>query len=176
MMGNEEALTCKELVWMSRDEIEGVYRDAPARPAPSGVFRGVHLFRLETRGARRLGFRALEGFAFELLPFGIDFVRRAWFFLDRRLAMGRFDTSIGPSRWRPTDTVRLRYDPSRLPQPVMRLLYDEVKPLSDSLCLGLGGVNAAVGEGDHFFFALARVDGAATSERPEDRAAPARWR
>jgi hypothetical protein len=34
------------------------------------------------------------------------------------------------------------------------LLYDEVKMLSPSLCLGIGGINAARGRGDHFFFAL----------------------
>ena len=31
-----------------------------------------------------------------------------------------------------------------------------VKPLSADLCLGLGGINAERGEGDHFFFALYR--------------------
>jgi hypothetical protein len=36
------------------------------------------------------------------------------------------------------------------------VLYDEVKPLGPDLCLGIGGINARVGRGDHFFFALAR--------------------
>jgi hypothetical protein len=36
------------------------------------------------------------------------------------------------------------------------MLYDEVKPLSADLLLGLGGVNAETGEGDHFFFTLER--------------------
>jgi hypothetical protein len=150
-------LTPTALASMSTDAVERLYRETPAMAAPRGVFRGVHLHRLGTRGARRLRFRAIEGFAFQLIPFGIDFEQRAWFFADPRITMGRFDARIGPSRWRPTDALCLRYDPSRLPQSVMRLLYDEVKPLSDSLCLGLGGVNAGRGDGDHFFFALERT-------------------
>jgi hypothetical protein len=41
--------------------------------------------------------------------------------------------------------------------PRLGLLYDEVKPLSEDLCLGMGGVNRGPGEGELFFFALVRV-------------------
>jgi hypothetical protein len=37
------------------------------------------------------------------------------------------------------------------------MLYDEVKPLSRDACLGIGGVNAGRGAGDHFFFVLERT-------------------
>jgi hypothetical protein len=94
---------------------------------------------------------------FVRLPFGIDFDRRRWFFVDPRLLVGRFATECGPSRWRDTDSVRLTYHGSRLPRIIRSSLYDEVKPLSDELCLGMGGINADRGTGDHFFFALRRV-------------------
>jgi hypothetical protein len=64
------------------------------------------------------------------------------------------DRNAGRSRWRDTETVRLHYEVSRLPGPVRAVLYDEVKVLSPSLCLGIGGINAARGRGDHFFYAL----------------------
>ena len=73
-----------------------------------------------------------------------------------RFAIGRFDARIGPSRWRDTDAIQLHYDPSRLPGPIKGRLYDEIKPLSGDLVLGLGGVNAERGEGDHFWFVLTR--------------------
>ena len=38
--------------------------------------------------------------------------------------------------------------------PVRGMLYDELKPLADGRVLGLGGINAGAGEGEHFFFEL----------------------
>lgn len=58
-----------------------------------------------------------------------------------------------PSRWRDTQTLQLHYDLTRLP--FRGQLYDEVKPLSETLCLGLGGLNRQPEkEGDLFFFLL----------------------
>ena len=44
----------------------------------------------------------------------------------------------------------------RLPRFVRDMLYDEVKPLSERLILGIGGINRGRGEGEHLFFALER--------------------
>lgn len=65
---------------------------------------------------------------------------------------------VGPSRWRDTEAVTLHYERSRLPAPIRGVLYDEVKPLTDTICLGLGGINAERGDGDQFFFALERFE------------------
>jgi hypothetical protein len=138
---------------MALGELEGLYRDAPVGPPPSGLYRGRVLRWLETPAARR--WRPLDAVLFEKTRFGVDFDRRLWWFIQPKLALGRFVVSYGPSRWRPTDTFRLEYAPSRLP--VRALLYDEVKPLEADLCLGIGGLNADRGEGEHFFFSLTRA-------------------
>jgi hypothetical protein len=100
--------------------------------------------------------RAADWLLFEKPRFGVDFERRVWWFVKPSLAAGRFEVSQGPSRWRPCDTLRLTYQTSRLPGAIRNLLYDEVKPLGPDLLLGLGGTNFETGEGDHFFFSLAR--------------------
>ena len=141
---------------MSRPELEALYRDTPLGPRPEGVFDGVLLQWLDTPGARHPFFRATEWFAFELLCWGIRFHRSRWWFLRSCIAMGRFDATPGPSRWRDTATFRLRYDDPSLPRFVRDTLYDEVKPLSPGLCLGIGGINRERGDGDHFFYALSR--------------------
>ena len=138
------------------DELERLYAAAGPVAVPSGSFRGVHLRWLETSGARHPLFRPIEVLGFERTPFGVDFDRRCWFFVKPWVAMGRFEPQPGASRWRHTDTVQLRYHVSRLPGPIRRILYDEVKPLGPDLCLGIGGINRRAGPGDHFFFALAR--------------------
>ena len=152
--GTAQAITLARLRQCTLAELEGIY--AAPRPVgvPAGVFRGIHLAWLDTPGARHPLIRPLQYVGFQLTPFGIDFGARLWFFFDQRLAVGRFTADVGASRWRDTDTVRLRYEVSRLPRPLRALLYDEVKPLSSTLCLGLGGINAPRGRGDHFFFAL----------------------
>lgn len=138
-------------------ELEEIYRtDTPAE-VPTGVFRGEVIQRLQTRGAKRLWMRGVMRFGFELPPFGIDFDTRRWFFFHNRLQLGHFRAEQQHSRWRPTDTIALHYDISRLPRPIRGVLYDEVKPLGPDLCLGLGGINREREDGDVFFFSLERV-------------------
>ena len=149
--------TLSELRAASLDELEAVYASDRPFALPAGCYRGIHLRRLTTPGASRLVNRLPQYLGFEASPFGIDFDRACWFFYSRRLCAGRFTAAIAPSRWRPTPTVTLDYAASRLPAPVRGVLYDEVKPLSESLCLGLGGTNAERDQGDHFFFALERI-------------------
>jgi hypothetical protein len=149
-------LSLDDLRRASFDELERLYAEARPLVLPKGSFRGHHLGWLDTRGARHPLFRPIETIGFERIRFGVDFDRRCWFFVQPWLALGRFEPHLGASRWRHTDTVQLRYHVSRLPGPIRRILYDEVKPLGPDLCLGIGGINARVDRGDHFFFALAR--------------------
>jgi len=144
-------ITAAALRGSSLTALEQVYREAPAGPVPLGCFRGEVLHRVDTRFARSAAATAILC-PFERLPWGIDFVSSTWFFGSPRARAGRFRIERGRSRWRDTETLRLRYDVSRLP--VRGLLYDEVKPLGDALCLGLGGVDFARGMGDLFFFSL----------------------
>jgi hypothetical protein len=150
----EEESTLSSLQRCSLAQLEAIYADTQPVALPAGCTRGVHLSWLNTAGARHPLTRPLQHLGFCWLPFGVDFAARRWFFFDRRLGIGQFVARPGPSRWRDTETVRLEYDVSRLPHRLRNLLYDEVKPLSASLCLGIGGVNAPRGRGDHFFFAL----------------------
>jgi hypothetical protein len=121
-------------------------------PVPRGCWRGRWLGWLDTPGARVWHVRVADTLLFRALTFGVDFDRRRWWFVHPRLGAGRFRISAGRSRWRDTDALRLEYDVSRLP--VRHILYDEIKPLPDGRCLGLGGINAERGQGDHFFFEL----------------------
>jgi len=132
-------------------ELEALYQDSAVGPVPAGRFRGQALHRVDTRFARSLTATALL-VPFERLPFGIDFDARRWFFLRLPTGLGHFRIEPGRSRWRATDTLKLIYDVSRLP--LRGLLYDEVKPLSDTLCLGLGGLNRGAGTGELFYFLL----------------------
>jgi hypothetical protein len=100
----------------------------------------------------------MQRVGFAWTPWGIDFDRRLWFFFAPRLAIGRFELRVDESRWRDTRAVQLHYDVSRLPHAIRRQLYDEVKPLSDRWMLGIGGIDRERGEGDHFFFALERIE------------------
>jgi hypothetical protein len=152
--GARDAISLARLRGCTLAELEALYSEPRSVCVPSGIFRGVHLAWLDTPGARHPVIRPLQHLGFRLTPFGIDFTAQRWFFFHRRLGAGRFTADVGVSRWRNTVTVRLRYDVSRLPGPLRALLYDEVKPLSSTLCLGLGGINAPRGSGDHFFFAL----------------------
>jgi hypothetical protein len=150
--------TADDLRRRSLAELETLYRDAPRGPDPAGLFRGHFLHFIDSPGARRAPVRAIDGLLFRATPFGVDFDRAAWWFVRSSLRAGRFEARLGPSRWRPTDCWQLHYDVSRLPGPIRALLYDEVRPLSSSLLLGLGGIARDRGEGDHFFFALERID------------------
>lgn len=135
-------------------ELERIFREAPLGPRPSGRFEGEVLHRVDAAATRPTPERWVI-VPFERLRFGIDFDRRVWFFVHPRLRVGRFRVEAGRSRWRDAKTLRLRYDVSRLP--VRGHLYDEVKPLSADLCLGLGGLERGEGEGDLFFFLLRRA-------------------
>lgn len=124
---------------------------------PKGVFRGRHLSWLDTPAARDPILRPVEDLFFARLPWWLDFDRQQWFWFARALGVGHFHPSVGPSRWRDTETLRLLYDDRRLPGFVNAWLYDEVKPLGDELCLGLGGISGPRDRGDQFFFALERI-------------------
>jgi len=156
-----EELTLSRLRRCSLAQLEALYVEKRAFAQPTGPYRGVHLAWLDTPGARHPLTRPLQHLGFRWAPFGVDFTARHWFFFDRRFGIGRFAAQTGPSRWRDTETIRLHYDVSRLPRPLRGILYDEVKPLSTALCLGIGGVNAPRGRGDHFFFALTALPSSA---------------
>jgi len=146
-----------ELQRYTLPELELLFATGGEPTIPRGAFRGVYLRRLSTPGAQVRWSRWVETLGFEKIPFGVDFDSRAWFFFDSRLQLGRFQPIVAQSRWRNTRAVTLNYQSSRLPRPIRSILYDEVKPLSATLLLGLAGINADRGAGDHFFFALERL-------------------
>jgi hypothetical protein len=151
------AMKGDDLASATLDELERIYRDTSAPLAvPRGRFRGRHLAWLRTTG-NPVWLGPALWLAFARIPFGVDFDRRRWFFLHHAARIGHFLPDIGPSRWRDTQTIRLHYHPSRLPGAVRTFLYDEVKPLTESLCLGIGGIHAPRGRGEQFFFSLERV-------------------
>lgn len=140
------------------EELEALYRGDEPPPMPSGLFRAVHLGWVDNWSARRRRVRAGLAPLFVLPPFGIDFRSRRWWFYYPRLQAGSFIPTPGPSRWRDAQVLRMTYDVSRLPRPLRSRLYDEIKPLSADLCLGMGGVNYERGRGDLFFFGMERVE------------------
>lgn len=148
-------MNLRELQRSSLAELEAIYAEPNGQSAPNGRFRGIHLLRLDRATQRRR--LATASYPFQVVPFGIDFDSGSWFFLHPRAQVGRFQALPGRSRWRDADVLRLHYANSGLPLFVRGLLYDEIKPLSDDLCLGLGGINDVRGRGDHFFFALQRA-------------------
>ena len=131
-------------------ELERLYAAPSTLAIPSGRYAGCFLQR--TAGWERAGLllRSAVALGFSALPFGVDFDRRVWRLAGGAVTAGRFELQPGPSRWRPTRTLAMHYEASRLPAFVRALLYDEVKPLDDDLLLGLG----CVAQGDLFFFAL----------------------
>ncbi len=145
-----------DLKGASLAELEALYLARPVLPLPAGLLTGRLLGWLDAPEARHPLWRPLLTGMFELAPFGVDFDRRRWFFGHRRLQVGRFEASPGPSVWHPTETYRLGYEGSRLPGPIRGLLYDELKPLSDRLCLGIGGLNPSGRPAAVFFFGLER--------------------
>lgn len=152
-----------DLSLLAPSDLEALYAEARPVAVPTGRWRGRVLGRLQNPGARAWRPRLLQWVGFEALAWGIDFDARTWTFdrpgsPDPRLRIGRFDPSVGPSRWRDTEAIGLHYEVSRLPGPIKRVLYDEVKPLDERRCLGLGGENDRAGVGDHFWFALDRLE------------------
>jgi hypothetical protein len=156
-MSVENPPTTNDLRRLDLDGLERLYASERPIVLPAGRFRGVFLEKLATPGARRPLSRAISYLGFEATPFGVDFDTCCWYFWHPRLQVGRFRLEPGASRWRDTQAVTLHYDVSRLPAAIRGVLYDEVKPLGDSLCLGIGGLNAERDEGDLFFFALERI-------------------
>lgn len=152
------ALTLTDLQQMSLAQLEEVYARPGEVEIPTGVYRGHHLAWNESTASRQRLLRSVIHLGFKALPYGVDFDQRRWFFLDSGLTVGRFAPRVGRSMWRETETVCLEYHVSRLPGLLRSRLYDEVKPLSGSLCLGFGGTNAPRGKGDIFFFALERME------------------
>lgn len=147
-------MNLESLKQCSQQELEDTYCQSGPVVAPTGCFDGTCLMRLDQPGDRRPGYLVTK--SFELVPFGVNFDACLWYFFHPFLGVGRFRADIGSSRWRDSTVVSLHYDVSRLPNVIRNVLYDEVKPLTDDLCLGIGGLNQGRGIGDHFFFALTR--------------------
>lgn len=156
MTANHTTTTRRDLRAMSRSELDRIYIEAPERPCPKGLFRGKLLTWLPPSCLlRNAPFVALEFVGFQLLPWGIDFHSARWWVGAKFLQGGLFSAIPGPSRWRPTECWQLHYNKDFLPF-FRRHLYDEVKALDDDTCLGIGGINAPVGVGDHFYYLLER--------------------
>jgi len=139
------------------EALERLYEEPRAIELPRGIFAGFHLGWLDTVGARDPILKPVEELFFHRLAWFVDFERSRWFWFHRSIGLGHFTPSLGPSRWRDTDTVRLLYDDRRLPGFINQWLYDEVKPLSEDVCLGIGGISKRRGLGDQFIFGLRRV-------------------
>ena len=150
-------MNVSRLLHSNLGELESLFIAEPHAAVPTGCYRGTYLARLQTPGARARWNRFVEYVGFEAMPFGVDFRSCSWFFFFQQLQLGHFRPEVCPSRWRTTEVVALHYGTSKLPAPIRGVLYDEVKPLTPTVCLGLGGMNAERGQGDHFFFALKRV-------------------
>lgn len=152
-------MTLDDLKATSLKDLEAIYRELPVgRPPTVGSYDGVVLKRLNNDGANRRFTLVTQWALFELAPFGVNFEagRGDWYFFHPRIATAEFVMADARSRWRDTNCIRLSYQGSRLPALVRDALYDEVKPVSGDLILGLGGTNEDVDLGDHFFFALKR--------------------
>jgi len=149
-----------QLTRATRADLEELYARSGPLSVPTGVFHGHHLMWLDTPAARHPVLRTLEELVFARLPWTLDFDRRRWFWFDVPLGLAHFSPSIGQSRWRDAQTIRMLYDDRALPGFVNQFLYDEVKPLSDDVCLGMGGISAGRGKGEQFFFALSRAGSA----------------
>lgn len=159
--------TAEELQQLSIEQLDDIFCESDRVEMPYGCFAGRTICRLHNRGAKLPVPRVLEFVGFELMPYGIDFRSNSWYFVSSALQAGRFAPRVSRSRWRPTEVVALHYNVSRLPRPMRNFLYDEVKPLTDTLLLGLGGINRELGMGDHFYFTLELLRG---TGRPDDTA------
>ena len=125
----------------------------------SGAYQGTYLKRLDNPGANNSFNVVLQWAMFDLTPFGLNFFsdHGDWYFFHPSLAMGKFIPRRERSRWRDTETITLNYETSRLPKPIRSMLYDEIRPLSENIMLGIGGLNADKDKGDLFFFAIERI-------------------
>ncbi len=135
-------------------ELERLFCGTEPLFIPKGCYDGCVLGRLDEAGNRRPLY--LGSKSFEIVPFGVDFDVCKWFFFTPFVQVGHFRTEIAKSRWRDCETITLNYEVSRMPDFARKIFYDEIRPLSDDLCLGIGGFNYEAGIGDHFLFALER--------------------
>ncbi len=152
-------ITMDYLKTCNMTQLEELYaRDGDITIPTSGSYKGVYLKRLSNPGADNLFNRVSQWAAFDAMSFGLNFYPDYgdWFFYHSSVAMGRFTPRIEQSRWRDTNTITLNYQVSKLPSPVRNVLYDEIKPMTDSLLLGMGGLNRDRDVGDHFFFAIVK--------------------
>jgi hypothetical protein len=140
----------------TREELEAIYRDMPPVDWTPALWRGHFLCMLESAGARNLALRWISEIGFGNAPFWLDADEGLWCFGTPEIGIGRFVPRRGRSRWRDTTTLCLEYHQSKLPGLIRRELYDEVKPLTPDLALGISGINAGAGAGELFFFALTR--------------------
>ncbi|MCB9555289.1 MAG: hypothetical protein H6707_04240 [Deltaproteobacteria bacterium] len=152
-MSANKSITIEHLRCASAERLEAIYAAPHSAPAPSGLYRCIDLGPTPANGARWAKLAVTLFFQLEL---AIDFDRRCWLIGPCRWATGEFSLPCQPSRWRATETYCFDYRETRLPEPIRCLLYDEVKPLTEGLCLGLGGINADAGRGDLRYFALVR--------------------
>jgi len=142
----------RPLADLSHAELEELYA-GPLGHAPVGVHDGS--FSASSPGAApTAAIRVAHTLLFRWPRWGVDLDTLRWWFFDRRCLIAPFTIERGPSRWRDAEVLQLRYDASRLPRAVRRILYDELKPLPDGRVLGLGGAAGERGVGDHFWFAL----------------------
>ena len=142
------------------NRLEALYKQPGEISIPeSGSYKGVYLKRLDNPGANKMINRITLWAMFDLMPFGLNFYPEYgdWYFFYPSLATGRFLPSVGPSRWRQAETIRLNYHVSGLPKLIRSILYDEIKPVAEDLLLGIGGFNAEKGAGEQFFFAIERI-------------------
>ncbi len=144
----------RQLHWTDLDRL---YIDSPPGPVPTGEYRGTLLRWLPpAKKLRNVPFVTAEFVGFKLSHWGIDFLDHQWWIALKCLRGGKFSATQEPSRWRPTECWQMRYEQDWFP-PVRKFLYDEVKSLTADVCLGIGGINAPAGTGDHFFYSLHRV-------------------
>lgn len=107
-----------DLMRMELPELEAL--DASDRPLtlPHRRFRGTFLAHVAPLRQRPLWTRLMVETMFRYEPWWVDFLSARWAFVHPRLGAGRFTASVGPSAWRDTRAVALRYDRSRLPGPI----------------------------------------------------------
>ncbi len=146
----------KELKSKTLNELEELYREDRPVDVPAGIYRGTILRWFPKTEAEPRWSRPLSWLGFDLAPFGVDFDKRRWFFwFDRAPRFGHFNPVVGQSFWyKDALTLQLHYETSRLPDAIKSTLYDEVKPISEDLCLGIGGLNPRANPFRIFFFAL----------------------
>ncbi len=153
----DENIELSRLAAMSAAELDALYSERRPAAWPAGCARGRLLAWVPGPATRHPLWRPLLAAMFQLSPFGLDYDRRCWFFGLRPLCSAHFDISLGASRWRPGPCYRLHYDSSSLPQAVRNRLYDEIKPLTPDLGLGLAGLHFKGRPVPVFYFALQRV-------------------